>query len=81
MLRRSRPDEIGIRDAEKLPKLDENLLVSVDEFRRRDSLLFRGALDVHAVFVSPCEVGDIVATHAFVARNHIADDCGVGRAQ
>ena len=39
-----------------------------------------GALDIDAVLVGPSEVGDFVAAHAFVARDYVADDGGVSRA-
>ena len=80
VLVRGGADEIRVGDSEQLPQITENLFVPVDQLLRGDSGFFGGALDIDAVLVRTCEIGDVISAHAFVARNHIADDCGVGRA-
>ncbi len=78
--RRSGADEIGVADAEELPEIAENLLVAVYKVGGGDAEFFGGAFDIDAVLVGAGEVGDVEAAHALVARDHVADDGGVGRA-
>ncbi len=80
VVRRCGANEIGVADAEQLPQLEENLLVAIHQLGGRDSLLLGGALDIDAVLVGASEVGDVVAAHALVARDHVADDRRVSRA-
>ena len=80
VFRRSGAHEIRGGDSQQLPQIAEDFLVLVHELLRSDARLFGGAFDVHAMFVGPGEVGDVVSAHAFVARNHVADDSGIGRA-
>ena len=80
VVRRGGADEIGVADAEEFPKLKEYFLVAVNQFGGRDSLLFGGAFDIDAVLVGAREVRDFVAAHALVARDYVADDGRIGRA-
>ena len=72
--------EIGDADAEELPEIAKDFFVFIDELLRRDSGFFGGAFDIDAMLVGAGQVGDIVATHSFVAGDDVADDGGVGRA-
>ena len=69
-----------MRDAEQLPQIAENLFVLVDELLRRDPRFFGRALDIHAVLVGAGEIRDVVAAHPLVARDHVAHDRRIRRA-
>src|SRR5580704_13728115 len=80
VLGRGGANEIRNRDSQQLPQIAKDFLVLVDQLLRRDSGCLRCAFDVDAVLVGAGDVGNIVAAHAFVAGDDVADDGGVCRA-
>src|ERR1700719_751088 len=67
-------------NAKSFPEVPKNLLVAVDQLRRRDSQLLGSAFDIYAMLVGAGDKCNVVAAHALVARDDVADDRGVGGA-
>src|SRR5574341_2364329 len=71
---------MGEPNVQKLPEIVKDRNIAVHELTGREAELLSGALDIDSVFVGAGEIGDVVALHALVTSDGIADDGGIGGA-